>query len=375
MIILQVTNNKLLKKFVLFPNQLYKNNPYYVPEMTSDAMKGLSKDKNPAFDFCQTAYFLAVRDDEIVGRIGVAINHRSNDKWGHLHARFNNFDFIDDLTVSKALMDKAEEWAKAKGMQSLKGPLGLTDMDHQGMLIEGFDELDMYITIYNAPYYKEHIQALGYAKDVDWLEYQVTMPGKEDLLAKQIRAFAKRVSQRYGYRLINFKTRGQLLARAEEIFALYNDVYAPLYGTSTLSDRQIDYYIKAFLGFVNPKFIKAVVDKENRLIGFAITMPSITKAMQRAKGEVFPVGFVHLAKALLRNDRLDLYLIGVVPSLRHTGVNNMLIDGILQTAADFGIKVAETGPMLEDNKKIRMLCRHFDTRQHRRRRSWIKTLG
>lgn len=373
--IIEVTDKKLLKKFVDFPNKLYKNNRYYVPDMIQDAINGLSEQVNPAFEFCEQACFLAVSpENKILGRIGVLVNHKSNDKWRQKHARFSHFDFINDLRVSSLLMQAATDWAKARQMNYIKGPLGMTDMDHQGMLIDGFDELDMYITLYNAPYYKEHMKELGFAKDVDWIEFQITMPKQTDIVARKFDIVAKKIKRRYKYRVIDFNSKVPLLRRAEEIFSLYNTAYEPLYGTTKLTDKQIRYYIKAFLGFVNPRFIKVVVDEQDKLIGFGITMPSISRAMKRAKGKLFPYGFIHLLYSIHNNKRLDLYLIGVVPELRHTGVSSLIVDAILKEADAFQIKIAESGPMLEDNTKIQALCKHFETRQHRRRRSWIKEI-
>jgi len=360
-----------LKRFVTFPNKLYKDNPYYVPDLISDAIHTLDKRKNPAFEFSEGAYFLAYDGKEIVGRIGVLVNHRSNEKWQQNRARFTHVDFIDNGQVSKLLFDTVETWAQERGYEAIHGPMGLTDMDHQGMLIEGYDELDMFITLYNYPYYANHLEKLGYRKEVDWLEYQVIMPDQPiEFLSK----LSQRIALRYDFRLIHFNHKKEILPWAKEIFALYNDAYSTLYGTSTLSDAQIEGYIKAFFGFVNPDFIKLVVDKNNKIIAFGLAMPSLSLAMKKAKGKLFPFGFLPLLKAIKKNDILDLYLVAVHPQYQGTGANALLMDSILDVAQKYGIKYAESGPELESNKQVQSQWKYFTTRQHKRRRAYIKQL-
>ncbi|MCK5811319.1 MAG: GNAT family N-acetyltransferase [Clostridiales bacterium] len=367
----QVINNKQLKTFVSYVNKLYKDNKYFVPDLVIDEVNTLRKDKNPAYDFSDGVFYLAYRNKKIVGRIGILVNNKSNEKWKQKYARFSHFDFIDDYEVSKTLMDTAIKWAKSKGLDTIHGPLGLTDMDHQGMLVEGFSELDLFITIYNHPYYKVHLEKLGFTKEIDWVEYQITIP-KEPV--KKYDSISKIVKKKYGYQLIDFTRKKDILPWAHKVFDLYNEAYAPLYGTTELSKKQIDMYVNAFFGFINPDFIKIVLDKNDKLIGFCITMPSLSKAMQKGKGKLFPFGFLHLLKSIKKNDILDLYLVAVLPEVQGTGAASLLIESIMNTAIKYGMTLAETGPELENNHMVRTMWKYFDTKTHRRRRIYIKSI-
>ncbi len=275
--IVEVKNNRDLRKFVKFVNDMYSGNPYFVPDLIMDEMNTLRKDRNPAYEFCESAFFLAYSAGKPVGRIGVLVNHKSNAKNNQKYARFTHFDFIDDFEVSKALMDKAVEWAKRRGFDFIHGPLGLTDLDHQGMLVEGFDEMDLFITIYNHPYYMGHLEKMGFKKEVDWVEYQVPVPPEPNEKYSRI---ARIVERKYGYKLLEFDTKKAILPWAAKVFELYNTAYAPLYGVTELTQAQINMYIDAFFGFVNPDFVKIVLDKNDEVIGFGITLPSLSKAMQ-----------------------------------------------------------------------------------------------
>lgn len=367
----RVLNKFDLKRFVSFGNQLYRDNPYYVPDLISDDFKMLSPKYNPAFEFCEAAYFLAYEEERIVGRIGVIVNHKSNEKWQQQYARFTHFDFVDNLDVSRKLMDEAVKWAKEKGLMSIHGPLGFTDLDHQGMLIDGFDEMDMFITIYNAPYYAAHMEALGFIKDIDWVECQLRLDEEK---AERLEKIAQYLEQKSAYRCIEFTRKKEVLPWAKPVFELYNTAYAPLYGTTDLNQEQVNMVIKTFLGFVNPDFIKIVVDQENQLAGFAIAMPSLSMAIKKSKGKLFPFGFLHILKAIKKNTVLDLYLIAVKPELQSTGINGILLNRVLKTARKYGMTHAETGPMLESNLKVQSQWKFFDVRQHRRRRVWIKAI-
>jgi len=239
------------------------------------------------------------------------------------------------------------------------------------MLIEGFEELDMMITLYNYPYYKEHMVKLGFEKDADWLEYQVLLPPEP---IKKITRIANLVKKRYGFKLIEFNNKKDILPWAKPVFALLNEAYSPLYESVLLSEKQIDDYVKTNFGFVNPDFIKIVLDKDDHLVGFAITMPSLSKALQKSGGKLLPFGFIPILKAIKKNDILDLYLIAVKPELQGLGINALMLDSITETARRYGIRYAETGPELELNSKVQAQWKYFETRQHRRRRSWIKSL-
>lgn len=370
--IVRVESNTDLRKFVKFVNDLYKDNQYFVPDLIYDEVNTLREDKNPAFEFSEAAFFLAYKDNKIVGRIGAMVNHKSNEKWNQNHARFTHFDFIDDFEVSSKLMEAAISWAKEHGFNKIHGPLGLTDIDHQGMLIEGFDELDMFITIYNAPYYQEHMTKMGFVKDIDWVEYQIDVPEKADDKYSRIAEIVKR---RYGYKIVEFTRKKDILPWATTVFDLYNKTFLPLFGTTELTKEQIKMYVDTFFGFVNPHFIKLVLDKNDEIIGFGITMPSLSKAMQKANGKLFPFGFIHILRALKKNDRLDLYIVGVHPDYQGTGANAILINSIMESAISHGIKIAETGPELENNTAVQTMWKHLSRRQHRRRRIYIKDIS
>lgn len=367
----QVENNRDLRKFVRFANDMYADNPYFVPALLSDEMNTFRKDKNPAYEFCESALFIAYIDGKAVGRIGVLVNHKNNEKNNQKHARFTSFDFIDDFQISKALMDKAIQWARDNGFNFIHGPLGVSDLDHQGMLIEGFDEMDLFITIYNHPYYKEHLEKLGFSKEVDWLEYQIPVPSEPSEKYTKIAEMSKK---KYGYKVIEFKNKKDILPWANDIFELYNTAYAPLYGVTELSNAQINMYIDSFFGFVNPEFVKIILNKEGEAIGFGITMPSLSKAMKKAKGRLFPFGFIHILRAIKKNDTLDMYLVGIHPDYQHTGAAAILVDSILRSAIKNGITMSETGPELEGNKEINKMWKYTEHRQHRRRRVYGRSI-
>ncbi len=369
--IITIKNNRDLRKFVKFVNDLYRGDKYFVPDLVYDEVNTLRADKNPAFEFSDAVFFLAYRGREIVGRIGVMVNHKSNEKWDQEHARFTHFDFIDDFEVSSKLMETATSWAKERGYTKIHGPLGLTDLDHQGMLIEGYDELDMFITIYNHPYYMDHMIKMGFEKDVDWVEYQIEVPEKP---IEKYGRIAEIVKKKYGYQLIEFKNKKDILPWAPKVFDLYNTAFAPLFGTTVLSDKQVKMYVDNFFGFVNPDFIKIILNKEGLIIGFAITIPSLSHAMQKAGGKLFPFGFIHILRALKKSDILDLYIIGIHPDYQGTGANALLINSIMLSAIKYKMKFGETGPELEDNHLVQTMWKYLNTRQHRRRRIFIKDI-
>lgn len=365
----QVFSKKEQKVYAGFANDLYKNNPYYVPELEIDVIASMNPSTNPAHEFCEVSYFLAYNGTIAVGRIGVILNRKSNQKWNQKYVRFTSFDFVDDYEVSKALMNVAIQWAEARGMAAIHGPLGFTDLDHQGLLVEGFDEMDLFITIYNAPYYVDHMLRLGFVKDVDWVECQLKL---DNTKAERLSKIAEHLVERRGFKLIEFKNKKEILPWAERVFELYNTSYAPLYGTTPLDNKQIEVTIKTFFGYVNPDFIKVVVDKDDTLAGFSIAMPSLSRAMQKARGKLLPFGFLHILKAIRKNSVLDLYLIAVDPKYHDTGLNALMLNSVMKTAIRYGMTHAETGPMLESNHKVQSQWRFFEVRQHRRRRIYKK---
>jgi GNAT superfamily N-acetyltransferase len=367
----EVRSRAELRAFVTFSERLYRGNPYYVPKLVDDEMKTLRRDKNPAFEYCDARYWMAYKDGVPVGRIAGIISHRYIETWKQKRARFGWVDFIDDPDVSAALLGTVEQWAKEQGLDGVHGPLGFCDMDREGMLIEGFDELDMLITIYNHPYYPVHLERLGYAKDVDWVEFQVKRP---EVMPENVDRIARIVMQRTKLRLLETRHRRDLLPYIDRIFALINDTYKELYSVVLLSDRQIQYYTKAFLGFINHEYVTVILDEQNQVAAFGVAMPSLSKALQRCRGHLFPFGFIHILRALKKNDTLDLLLTAVRSDLQNKGLNAVIINEIWKSAGRHGIKQAETGPELETNEKIQSQWKHFDSRQHRRRRCFYKAI-
>ncbi|MBR6805027.1 MAG: GNAT family N-acetyltransferase [Bacteroidaceae bacterium] len=372
--IVPVTTRKQLKSFIRFNYELYKGNPYSVPDLYEDMLGTLDKERNAAFDFCEAEYFLAMRDGEIVGRVAAIINRRANEKWGIKAVRFGWIDFVDDAEVSKALLETVEQWGRERGMTEIQGPLGFTDLDAEGMLIEGFDRLSTMATIYNYPYYPRHMEQLGYTKDTDWIELLIKVPEKTP---EKIERIATMVAKRFELKYMRFKSNRELERRyGREIFDLINRSYAPLYGFSALSDRQIEQYIKMYLPLVDRRMITLITNKEDKLVGVGITITSLAEALQKAKGKLFPFGWFHILKALFikRPTRLDFLIVAIDPEYQGKGINAMIISDILPNYVKMGFKDVETNPELESNNKVQSQWELFDKEQHKRRRAYKKEL-
>ncbi|MBI9050314.1 MAG: GNAT family N-acetyltransferase [Anaerolineaceae bacterium] len=367
----EVQSRKGLRKFIRFPHSLYKNNPYWVPALDFDEVNTLDPKKNPAFEYCETHYWLAYRDNQIVGRIAGIINHHAVDKWNQKYVRFGWIDFVDDIEVSRALLNKVESWAKEKEMLAVHGPLGFTDLDREGMLVEGFDELGTLATNYNHPYYPLHLQQLGYAKDIDWVEYEISVPNPPN---ETIERMAKISLRRNNLKLIHFNTKKELLKHAKALFNLLEEEYKHLYGVAPLTEKQIEAYIDQYLGFVKPSYVPIVVNENNEMVAFGIVMNSLSIALQRSSGMVFPFGFIHLIKALWKNDRADLYLVAVKSEYQGKGVNAIVMNHINHMLLKHKVRVVESNPELETNTDVQSQWKFFDTRQHKRRTCFIKTL-
>ena len=368
----EVTKKSDLKKWVDFPNKLYKDVSAYVPFLMMDEMDTFTKSKNPAYEFCDTKLFLAYKDGKIVGRIGALINHAANKKWGTNNIRFTRFDFVDDHEVSKALFDEVIKWGKEKGFTKVIGPIGFTDLDHEGMLVEGFDELNMSITFYNHPYYLKHMEKLGLSKEVDWVEYQLKVPTEMDPKLERMSEF---LQKRHGYKLITYKDRKTLKQDAYEAFKVIDVAFSKLYGTVPLTDKVIDKSIADYIPLVNLKYICSIKDKENKIVGFAVLVPSIAKALKKSNGRMLPFGMFRLLNALNgKNDTLEMFFIGVEPSLQKQGLPAIVMSQILKMCIENGVKICETGPELELNESVQSLWKNFDVRQHKRRRCWQKEI-
>ncbi|PKL09465.1 MAG: hypothetical protein CVV51_03640 [Spirochaetae bacterium HGW-Spirochaetae-7] len=361
-----------LRAFVKFPFSVFKGNACWVPPIFVDEYNTLSKARNPAFEFSEAEYWLAYRDGKSVGRIAALINHRYIEKWGNKYGRFGWVDFVEDFEVAQALFATAEGWLRGKGMVGVNGPMGFTDLDKEGLLIEGFDQLGTMPMIYNHPYYPEFIERLGYRKDVDWLEYEVKVP--KDIPEKVLRV-QNLISQRTGMHVYDWKTPAELKRKfAKPIFALLDEAYEKLYGTTPLSVKQVQTYVDQYLGFADPRFIKIVVDQDEKLVSFGLAFPSLSSALQKSGGRFFPFGWVHLLKALRYPVGIDLLLIAVDPKHKGAGAVAFLMTSLIESCRKAGVVSAETAGELETNYEVQSLWKSYEHRQHKRRRAYIKML-
>jgi GNAT superfamily N-acetyltransferase len=367
----EVTTIKELKSFIHFPFDLYRGNPYWVPTLLFDELNTLRKDKNPAFEHCEARYWLAYRNGRIAGRVAAILNQKHIEKWGQNYMRFGWIDFEDDPTISEALMKAVESWAIETGMTAVHGPLGFTDLDREGMLVEGFNELGTLATIYNHPYYPKHMENLGYVKDTDWLEYEFLVPGTPNETIARIAEIALR---RNKLRLLELRNKKEMLKYAKELFGLLDDEYRHLYGTVPLTKEQVEAYIDQYFGFVTPDFVPMVMDKDNRMVAFGIVMPSLSLALQKTKGQLFPFGFIHLLNALKKNNRADLYLVAVRSEYQGKGVNAILMNKMHAVFNKLGIGKVESNPELETNQNVQGQWKYYEKRQHKRRRVFIRVL-
>lgn len=367
----KVKGKKDLKRFIEFPNKLYKNDPYYVPPLSLDEMNNLDPQKNPAYEYCEAEMFLAYKDGVLVGRICALINHAYIKKWNRQAIRFTRFDVIDDIEVSKALLGKVEEIARENGLNEVIGPIGFCDLDRQGMLVEGFNELSMFITIYNHAYYAEHMEKLGYRKDADWCEKQITAPKTLD---PKIERISQAMLKKLNLRVVQFKKKKDVKPYIPEIFRLVNDTYKDLYGVVPLTERQIDSYVAQYYPIINKDYLTLIVDKKDKLVGFGLCGPSFAKATQKNRGHLFPFGWIPFIKSIKKNDVIDLYLIAVEEQYQGKGVNAIILSSIIKKAIENGVKFAETGPELELNDKVQAQWKGFEVREHKRRRCYQKQI-
>lgn len=364
-----VSTKKELKTFVRFANKMYKGNKYYVPCMPMDDFKTLDKNYNAAFEFCEAEYYLAYKDDKLVGRVAAIINHKANKAWNVNQVRFGWIDFIDDIEVSKALLDAVVAFGKARGVNQIVGPLGFTDFDPEGMLVEGFDRISTMALIYNHPYYPEHMKKLGYQKETGWVEYRLTLP---DQLPERHIKVAEFVMSRYGLKIVK-KTKSQVNKEryGQKIFQLINETYCNLYGFSLLSEKQIDQFVDTYLGVIDMEMLTFVEDKDGNLIAAGLTMPSIAETLQKCNGEMLPFGWFQLLRTMYwkKPDTVEMLLIGVKPEWQSRGVNSLIFVDLLDRLKRMGFKYAETNANLEDNTKVQAMWTIFEREQHKKR--WV----
>lgn len=370
----EVRSRKELREFVNFPERLYRNNPYYVPPLEFDQMDTLDQKKGAAQEFCDSKLYLAYKDGEPAGRVAAIVNRLANKQWNHKEVRFGWYDFIDDPEVSKALMDKVEEFGRKYGMESVVGPLGFTDFDPEGLLIEGYDSLSTMALIYNYPYYVDHVEALGFRKDADWIEYKVFIP---EVLPERVARVANIIKQRANVHVTPL-TRKLIKEKdyAHKVLRIINECYKDLYNFTVLPEKMADKYIGFYLKVLDLNYVTLVENDKDEIVAFGITMPSIVKALQKCRGRLFPFGWWHLAKSLFfkREEGVEMLLVGVNPEYRNSGVNTLVQADMFRKYSEAGVKWAETNAILETNIKNQGQFKEFEHECKKRRRSYIKKL-
>lgn len=370
----KVQTKKELKEFIHFANDLYKGDEYYAPSLISDDYNTFDPKKNGAFDFCQAQMFLAYKEGKVAGRVMAIINNRANETWKVKQVRYGWIDFINDEEVAKALLDAVAAWGKERGMTDIAGPLGFTDFDPEGMLVEGFERVATMIGIYNYPYYPQILEKLGYTKETDWMEYRITIPDElperyykyADIVIAKNNLNVRKVTRR----MINKENYGR------KFFKLINETYYKLYGFSLLSDKQIDAYTKLYLGLLDTRMVSFVENEKGELVAAGVTMPDLTAALQKCGGKLFPFGWFHLLKAIFWKpcDTLDMLLVGVREDYRGKGLNAVLVTDLYPRLKAMGFKYAETTAELETNDSIQAMWKYFEREQHKRRRVYAKKI-
>ncbi len=371
--IIEVKSLKQRKEFVEFPNILYKDEPNYIPALFSDSLATITPEKNKAFEFCEARFWIAKKEGKMVGRIGAIINYRANEKWNKKQMRFWNVDFIDDTEVSTILFELVEKWAKEKDCTEIVGPLGFTDLDPEGMLVDGFNERGLFVTYYNYPYYVKNIEKLGYEKDADWVEYIMECPENKEEYAK-ISRMAELFRKRYKLHIREFLSVKDFDDIAPDIMNMINTAYEELYCTSELDEEQRKNYYKAFKSVLSTKSTIVVYNELQELVGFVVAIPDISKAIKKSNGKLFPFGWFRILRALKKNDEYISLLIGVRPDYRKRGALPILLERIYDSAVDLGVKKCRICPMLEDNIKVLGIMKAMPSRIYKRRRSYIKHL-
>ena len=371
----RVQNRRAFKEFLHFPLTLYKDMPAFVPPLIMDDRDTLDPKKNPAYEFCEAAMYLAYKDGKLAGRVAAIVNSKANTQWNHEEVRFGWFDFIDDREVSKALLDAVIEFGKERGMKTVLGPLGFTDFDPEGMLVEGYEYLSSMALHHNWPYYKEHMEALGYVKDVDWLEYRIYIG---DTIPEKYTRVAKIVEDRYGLRLR--KTTRREVRKTDigyRIFDLINETYASLYDFTVLPKKMIDKYVGFYLGIIDLKFVSLVEDKDGNIVGFGVVMPSITRALKKCKGKLFPLGWYYILRSMYwkYEENFEMLLIGIKPEYQKKGVNSIIFVDLMKELLDGGFTYGESNAELESNMDIRSQWGDLEAKECKRRRVYKKAIN
>ena len=367
--VVPVRGRRMLMKFIRFPYQLYKDCKQWVPPFESDEINSLT-DKNPSLSFCEREIYLAMRGERIVGRVVAIINHNANKKWGEEVVRFGWIDFEENFETAKALIDTVAAWGRERGATRIKGPLGFTDMDREGLLVEGFENDCPFTVIYNYPYYGEYLERLGFRKDADWTQKVALI---SDTLPSMFQ-YAPLVEKRYGLHVLQPRNAAEMMKYGRDMFHVLNDAFAPLYEYSKLSEEQIDGYVKQYVPIMNKDLVCLVVNDDAKLVGFCVTMPSISRALRKARGRLFPFGFIPILKAMKHNDTIEALIIGVLPEYQGQGANVLMFKHIHENCIRLGIKRMLLNPQLEDNYKVQSLFGEYETIPYMRRRSYVKEL-
>jgi hypothetical protein len=365
-----------VRRFVEFPNKLYKGNPYYVPYLSVDERSLLNKKKNPNLENAEARFFLAYQDKKIVGRIGAIISYLYNEKTQQKRMRFTRFDCINDIEVARALLNKVEEYAKEKGMNIIHGPVGFNDLDREALLIEGFDEMSTFETLYNYPYYQELLEKLGYVKEADWLEYKIYPPKSlDEPLVKKIFDLSEAVARRYKLHIVEETNKKVFFKRyADGILECVNEAYKQLYSVIPLSDKVKKQIKEQFLLVINPKYVATVVDENDRVVGFGLAIPNIAKEVNKSSGHLLPFGLFRILHRLKHPEILDLTLIGVLPEYHNCGVNGLIMKKMITEIIKSGVKYTTAAPELEDNLSVLNQWKNFSKDQYRKRRCFKKEI-
>ena len=372
-IVKEVVSMDDLQEFVKFPFALYGDNPHWTPPLIQEEIDTLDKTKNPVFKNAEGNYFVALKQDKIVGRVAVMINWIEINQLKKKKVRFGWFDVIDDVNVTAALMEKVFAIGKEKGMEFVEGPVGFSNLDKAGMLIKGFEENNTMITWYNAPYYYDHFKKLGFDDLAVWVEYEI-MLSSFDKAPEKIKKFSNLMLERYQLRVLDFKSKKDIIPYVEQMFRLLEETYGKLQTFVPIQKHQINQYKEKYFRYIHPDFIKCVVDKENYLVAFSITMPSFTRALKKANGKMYPFGFLHFLKAMYFNNRASFYLIGVHPKYQNKGVTAIIFNEMQKTFNKNGYNIVETNPELEENSSIQNLWKNYDHRQHKKRLTVTKKI-
>lgn len=367
----EVTSQTELKKFVTFPFSLYKDSKYWVPPIIKDELETFDKTKNPVFKNADAWFFLAYKDGKIVGRVAAIINRLEVEKQGLRKMRFGWFDFIDDQEVSIALLQKVAEIGTKNNLEYMEGPVGFSNLDKVGVLVEGFDHIGTMITWYNYPYYKTHYENMGFVKEKEYMENKFPASNADPALFTKLNDLIKR---RYGLKEVNFTSTKEVMPMADEMFDLFNETYSKLSSFVPITEVQKNYFKKKYISFINPEYIKFIKDKDDKLIAFAIVMPSFSEALQKANGKLFPLGIFHLLKAKKNSKDVIFYLIGIHPEYQNKGVTAIIFNEYYKTFKEKGIKMCYRTPELEENVAIKQMWKHFDPVIYKRRRTYKKNL-